>query len=226
MPIFIPDLFSGYVEGRRKAIQDNWTDLTNYNSVLGGQLQNAYDMQTFGDNAQISHNNALTSNQRTALGGMVTDQALARMAKENNLGLPEQQAIANLLQALGLQSEYKFNTRVYNDPNYYVKYTTGAGTGTDNGLTEPMAPTSAGGSNNGTTPTSAGPKALEETGPVIKPKLNLPTYYSELTPINKQRVGSLLYGNLTQEQFDKAVEDIYNAQKRPAQTVVPPQPQK
>ena len=31
MPIFIPDLFSGYIEGRRKAIQDNWTDLTNYN---------------------------------------------------------------------------------------------------------------------------------------------------------------------------------------------------
>ena len=36
----------GYVEGQRQAIQDNWQDLTNYNSVQAGQLSNIFDEQT------------------------------------------------------------------------------------------------------------------------------------------------------------------------------------
>ena len=47
MAIFIPDLFGSYVAGREKAIDSNWKDMQNYNSVLGGQIDNARDMATF-----------------------------------------------------------------------------------------------------------------------------------------------------------------------------------
>lgn len=47
MAIFIPDLFGSYVDGREKAIDSNWKDMQNYNSVLGGQLGNAKTMATF-----------------------------------------------------------------------------------------------------------------------------------------------------------------------------------
>ena len=47
MAIFIPDLFGSYVDGREKAINSNWKDMQNYNSVLGGQIDNARDMATF-----------------------------------------------------------------------------------------------------------------------------------------------------------------------------------
>lgn len=47
MAIFIPDLFGSYVNGREKAIDSNWKDMQNYNSVLGGQIDNARDMATF-----------------------------------------------------------------------------------------------------------------------------------------------------------------------------------
>ena len=51
MAIFIPDLFGSYVDGREKAIDSNWKDMQNYNSVLGGQIDNARDMATF--NAKV-----------------------------------------------------------------------------------------------------------------------------------------------------------------------------
>ena len=47
MAIFIPDLFGSYVDGREKAIDSNWKDMQNYNSVLNGQIDNARDMATF-----------------------------------------------------------------------------------------------------------------------------------------------------------------------------------
>lgn len=47
MAIFIPDLFGSYVDGREKAIDSNWKDMQNYNSVLTGQLSNAKTMATF-----------------------------------------------------------------------------------------------------------------------------------------------------------------------------------
>ena len=74
MPIFIPDLFSGYLQGRRDAIKDNWTDLTNYGNVLDKQLDNAYSMQTFGDRVQKSAFDTEQEKQKTALGGAYTDQ--------------------------------------------------------------------------------------------------------------------------------------------------------
>ena len=40
-------MLPGYVEGRRQAIQDNWQDMSNYNQIYHGQLQNAYDTATW-----------------------------------------------------------------------------------------------------------------------------------------------------------------------------------
>ena len=210
MPIFIPDLFSSYVQGRRAAIQDNWNDLTNYNKTLGGQLQNAYDMQTFGDNAQISRNNALTSNQRTALGGMVTDQALMRMAEEIRLGVPIQQALANYQTAIASQSASKFNTSVYNDPNYVQRYVNGVST-------------------DGTTAdgTANGQAALEDNTTVpslgnTSLGLNKPSFYDQLTPASQHRVDSLmLQQGLTQEEIDRLAQAMYD-REHPQQ---PQQPQ-
>lgn len=42
-------MLPSYVEGERAAIKDNWQDAANYNTVLNGQLQNAYSQATFND---------------------------------------------------------------------------------------------------------------------------------------------------------------------------------
>ena len=141
MPIFIPDLFSGYVEGRRKAIADNWTDLKDYNNVFGGQLENAFGLQTFDDKARISHDNALVSGMNTALSGATTDLALARALENMRLGTPYTQALSDLAAARNIVNSADFYGKVYNDPNYYQHFVNGTGNGV-----------------------SAGPVALEDAG--------------------------------------------------------------
>lgn len=46
-------ILPGYVQGERQAVEDNWNDLTNYNSVQAGQIQNAFDEQTFDDRVDM-----------------------------------------------------------------------------------------------------------------------------------------------------------------------------
>lgn len=43
----IPDLFTPYIEGREKAIDRNWNDLNQYNTVQKNQLGNLFDLATF-----------------------------------------------------------------------------------------------------------------------------------------------------------------------------------
>ena len=76
MAIFIPDLFSSYVQGRRAAITDNWNDLNQYNKVLGGQLQNAFNMETFDDASRIAHNRAAMSDMNRLTGALDTTLGL------------------------------------------------------------------------------------------------------------------------------------------------------
>ena len=135
MPIFIPDLFSSYVEGRRKAIQDNWNDLNNYNNVLGGQLDNAYTMDTFDARARQESNNAQVSDMNTALSGANTDLALSEALEGLRQGLPVETVRSKLQQAIAAQKEALFQGKVYSDPNYYKNYVnpsaqTGAGAAT------------------------------------------------------------------------------------------------
>ena len=61
MAIFIPDLFGSYVDGREKAIDSNWKDMQNYNSVLGGQIDNARDMATFDGKVMQEEGKGLSS---------------------------------------------------------------------------------------------------------------------------------------------------------------------
>lgn len=43
----IPDLFTPYIEGRERAIDRNWNDLNQYNTVQKNQLGNLFDLATF-----------------------------------------------------------------------------------------------------------------------------------------------------------------------------------
>lgn len=87
MPIFIPDLFTGYINGRRAAIKDNWQDAQNYNSVMKGQLDNAIAMQTMADTARKSNASANVADMNQALTGARTDNELDLLNKQraNNL---------------------------------------------------------------------------------------------------------------------------------------------
>lgn len=82
MPIFIPDLFTGYINGRRAAIQDNWQDAQNYNSVMKGQLDNALAMQTMADTARKSNASANVADMNQALTGARTDNELDLLNKQ------------------------------------------------------------------------------------------------------------------------------------------------
>lgn len=47
----------GYVEGYRNAVKDNWSDMANYNTVEKGQIDNLYNMVTFGNDVDRSNYN-------------------------------------------------------------------------------------------------------------------------------------------------------------------------
>ena len=87
MPIFIPDLFTGYINGRRAAIQDNWQDAKNYNRVMKGQLANALAMQTMADSARESNASANVADMNQTIAGARTDNELDLLNKQraNNL---------------------------------------------------------------------------------------------------------------------------------------------
>lgn len=63
----LPNLFRPYIEGREAAIKENWQDLSNFNSVLKGQMENALYGETMGDAADMSHGQAAKSHINTTL---------------------------------------------------------------------------------------------------------------------------------------------------------------
>ena len=103
MPIFIPDLFTSYINGRRQAVADNWQDLSNYNQVLAGQLNNAFNMATFDPRVRSTEAITQSNEQATALNGASTDQALAQIALQNKNGVPA----ANVQAQLAAYNFYK-----------------------------------------------------------------------------------------------------------------------
>ena len=87
-------LLPGYIEGRRAAIQDNWQDMTNYNTVLNGQLQNLLNAVTFPDmlssiqdSAAQSHLNTMQSGLNFYGNAMTAPTALQQMLLNAQLGL-------------------------------------------------------------------------------------------------------------------------------------------
>ena len=112
MPIFIPDLFGGYLKGRQAAIADNWTDLSNYNNVLSGQMQNAYNQQTMADRARMFNAAANISDMNQAVTGATADQQLDLIQQQKLQKLNE--AKARLDKA---QLDYQTALAEYNQQN-------------------------------------------------------------------------------------------------------------
>ena len=115
MPIFIPDLFTSYINGRRQAVADNWQDLSNYNQIAAGQLNNAFNMATFDPRVRIAESQAQLGEQNAALGGATTDQYLRHIAAQNKLNIPD-------LSASAQQALYNHNIKLLTDPNYARTY--------------------------------------------------------------------------------------------------------
>lgn len=63
----LPNLFRPYIEGREAAIKENWQDLSNFNSVLKGQMENALYGETMGDAADIAHDRAAREHMNTVI---------------------------------------------------------------------------------------------------------------------------------------------------------------
>ena len=122
MPIFIPDLFTSYINGRRQAVADNWQDLSNYNQIAAGQLNNAFNMATFDPRVRIAESQAQLGEQNNALGGAMTDQYLTQIALQNKKNIPD---LSTSAQATGFnyqQALYNHNIRMLTDPNYARTY--------------------------------------------------------------------------------------------------------
>lgn len=94
MPIFIPDLFTSYINGRRQAVADNWQDLSNYNQVAAGQLNNAFNMATFDPRVRSAEATAQMTEQNNATNAKLTDQNIALMNYQNQYNVPLQKALA------------------------------------------------------------------------------------------------------------------------------------
>lgn len=57
----IGQILPGYIEGRQQAIKDNWQDMSNFNDVLGGQIDNSFSLETFEPRARMMRDAAENS---------------------------------------------------------------------------------------------------------------------------------------------------------------------
>lgn len=70
-------LLPGYVQGERQAVQDNWSDLNNYNKVQAGQAQNAFDFASFGHKLDMVKDAATLQSLNTSNAGITFQRNLA-----------------------------------------------------------------------------------------------------------------------------------------------------
>ena len=176
MPIFIPDLFTGYINGRRAAIQDNWQDAKNYNEVMKGQLDNAIAMQTMADTARKSNASANVADMNQTIAGARTDNELDLLNKQR----------ANNLNALKAQLEAiqtQFNIDLMNTDAYknYMLGQTQLAAGQPTSITATGQPTSTTATNNTN-------------------NLVLGSTTVQLTPEQQARINAL---NLSQDALDQ-----------------------
>lgn len=176
MPIFIPDLFTGYINGRRAAIQDNWQDAKNYNEVMKGQLDNALAMQTMADSARKSNASANVADMNQTIAGARTDNELDLLNKQR----------ANNLNALKAQLEAiqtQFNIDLMNTDAYknYMRGQTQLAAGQPTSITATGQPTSTTATNNTN-------------------NLVLGSTTVQLTPEQQARINAL---NLSQDALDQ-----------------------
>lgn len=103
MPIFIPNLFGAYVDGRRAAIKDNWLDQKNFNDVLGGQILNAYNMDVYDPAVRSQWNDAAMGDMRLATAAAKTDNELEQNELLRGMNANEliaQRRIAELIDSI------------------------------------------------------------------------------------------------------------------------------
>jgi hypothetical protein len=106
-------LLPGYVQGERQAVQDNWSDLNNYNKVQAGQGQNAFDFASFGHKLDMVKDAADLQNYNTQNAGMTLQRNRAWLpymveqgqwfSKNGNWLFPLQTQMS-LLGAMGIPS--------------------------------------------------------------------------------------------------------------------------
>ena len=170
MPIFIPDLFTSYINGRRQAVADNWQDLSNYNQIAAGQLNNAFNMATFDPRVRIAESEAQLGEQNNALGGAMTDQYLTQIALQKKKNIPD---LSTSAQATGFnyqQALYNHNIRMLTDPNYArTYYALGLGLGIPQAQSTQQSQAQSQG--NGSVQTSTGIPNLPNV-PTVKPNPN------------------------------------------------------
>lgn len=105
--IIIPDLFSPYLEDVEAARKANWDDLTKYNTVQKGQLDNLFDLATFSPkvNREYENTNKLALEnlfgeenfQNKLLAEMLKNQVLAAQAGYyNRRGLGDYTGVGGL----------------------------------------------------------------------------------------------------------------------------------
>lgn len=192
MPIFIPDLFTGYLNGRRAAIKDNWQDAENYNSIMKGQLDNALAMQTMADSARRSNASANVADMNQTIAGARTDNELDLLNKQraNNLN-----ALKAQLEAI--QAQYNIDLTQSDE---YKKYMLGHATGqtTVNPTVQPTSTTATGQTNSST---ATGQPAVNPTGqPVVQNNLVPGSPSIQLTPEQSNRITAL---NLSQDELNQ-----------------------
>lgn len=95
MAVFIPDIFSGYLNGMRQANTDNWNDLTQYNKVQDGQLDNAFKMATFDPAVRTAWNQGTQSDNATIRDTLATDSAQRTYGVYSNYNGPEMLGLVN-----------------------------------------------------------------------------------------------------------------------------------
>lgn len=123
MAVFIPDIFSGYLNGMRQANTDNWNDLTQYNKVQDGQLDNAFKMATFDPAVRTAWNQGTQSDNATIRDTLATDSAQRTYGVYSNnygpemLGLVNAQTLANNYALL----PYQFDQSILN-ANLFKQY--------------------------------------------------------------------------------------------------------
>lgn len=187
MPIFIPDLFTGYINGRRAAIKDNWKDAENYNSVMKGQLDNALTMQTMADTARKSNASANVADMNQTIAGARTDNELDLLNKQRANNMNDLTAQLQALQA-------RFNIDLMNT-DAYKSYMLGM---RNNQTTAPTStPTSTG------TPAATGTVAPSTTGtvtPAVPNNLVPGSTAIQLTPEQSNRITAL---NLPQDKLNQ-----------------------
>ena len=203
MPIFIPDLFTGYINGRRAAIQDNWQDAQNYNSVMKGQLDNALAMQTMADSARKSNASANVADMNQTIAGARTDNELDLLNKQraNNLN-----ALKAQLEAIQTQFNIDFTKS-----DEYKKLVLGQATGQT--TVQPTSTTATGQPAGQPDQNNAMlvPQGTSSINPENSPKWNL------LDAETQNYVRNYLTGHPvgSQADLDSLLDQILERQKRP-----------